>query len=226
MNTGTLFVVATPIGNLSDITLRALETLKSVDAVYCEDTRVTSKLMARYSIKKPLFRLDAVTERAKAAEVARRIDAGENIALVSDAGTPAISDPGAFLVSYIREACGEKSIVPIPGVSAAAAALSVSGLTDDHFLFLGFPPHKKGRQKFLDEAAASKTAVVLYESPHRMEKLLEELAERIPARRIILARELTKLYEEIAAGPAAEILARFKNGDISGKGEFVVVIAP
>ena len=221
---GKLFIVATPIGNLKDITLRALETLKEVDAIYCEDTRVTSKLLARYDIRKPLFRLDAVMERKKAAEVIDRLLKGQAIAYVSDAGTPGgLSDPGAYLVSKTREEAPEVKILSIPGPSAITAALSVSGYSGE-FLFIGFLPHKKGRQKALDNLVKSPYTIVLFESPHRMGKLLTELSERVPERRMVIARELTKLYEETTAGSVAEIRKRFESGDISGKGEFVVIL--
>jgi len=224
---GTLYIVATPIGNLKDVTLRALETLKEVDAIYCEDTRVTSKLLARYQIKKSLFRLDAVTERKKALEVISRLEKGEKIALVSDAGTPGgLSDPGAHLVSTVRKELPDAKIHPIPGASSVVAAFSVSGIESDGFTFAGFLPHKKGRQKTLDRLLKSELPIILFESPHRMEKLLRELCLRAPDRHVVICRELTKLYEEIAVGPVSEVEARFRNGAISGKGEFVVILAP
>lgn len=224
--TGVLFVIGTPIGNLGDITLRALETLKSVDRIVAEDTRVTKKLLDRYDIRKPLFSLHERSPRSHFEKVVTFVERGERVALVTDAGTPGISDPGAFIVSLVRERCGEKAVVPIPGASAVTAALSASGVPADEFLFLGFLPHKKGRQKLLDEISATKRTVVLYESPHRMRKLLDELLKRAPERHIIIARELTKLFEEIAAGTVEEAALRFEKGDISGKGEFVVVLAP
>ena len=223
---GTLFIVATPIGNLQDITFRAIETLKSVDRVVAEDTRMTAKLLARYEIKKPLFSLHARSIRRDFEKVVEMVERGESVALVTDAGTPAISDPGAFIVEMVREKCGEKAIVPIPGPSAVIAALSASGMVADEFVFLGFLPHKKGRQKLLDEVTAMKRTVVVYESPHRMKKLLEELVKRTPERKLVIARELTKMFEQVAAGTAAELHERFIQGDISGKGEFVVVLGP
>jgi len=221
---GTLFVVATPIGNLGDITLRALETLKQCDRIVAEDTRMTSKLLARYEIKKPLFALHARSTHAHFEKVAEMVERGEKVALVTDAGTPGISDPGARIVGMVRERSGEKSVVPIPGASALTAALSASGIPGDEFLFLGFLPHKKGRQKLLDEVATIKRTVVLYESPHRMAKLLEELTKRTPERKIVIARELTKMFEEIAGGTVSEAAKRFEKGEISGKGEFVVIL--
>ncbi len=223
---GVLYIVATPIGNLSDITLRALETLKGADRIVAEDTRVTAKLLARYQIAKPLFSLHARSSRKDLEKVADMVLRGEKIAFVTDAGTPGISDPGAALVHAVRETSGERAIVPIPGPSAVATALSASGIPADEFIFLGFLPHKKGRQKLLNEVADMKRTVVLYESPHRILKLLTELETRTPERRIVIARELTKLYEEIAAGTVAETRERLMKGDISGKGEFVVILAP
>ncbi|MBI1754687.1 16S rRNA (cytidine(1402)-2'-O)-methyltransferase [Candidatus Azambacteria bacterium] len=222
---GTLFVIATPIGNLGDITLRALETLKGASRIVAEDTRVTKKLLNRYDIRKPLFSLHARSPRREFEKVVEMVERGERVALVTDAGTPGISDPGAFIVSLVRERCGEKAIVPIPGTSAVTAALSASGIPADEFLFLGFLPHKKGRQKLLDEIAATKRTVVLYESPYRIQKLLAELTKRTPKRHIVIAREITKLFEEIAAGTVEETALRMEKGEISGKGEFVVVLA-
>lgn len=219
---GKLSVVATPIGNLEDITLRALRTLKECDVIYAEDTRVISKLLARYEIAKPLQRLDAATESKKSEEILARLEAGEHVALVSDAGTPGISDPGARLVARAREA--GQALEAIPGPSALIAALSIAGLESDTFTFLGFLPHKKGRQTALKRIAASEIPVVLYESPHRILKLLTELsALDIP--RVTIARELTKIHEEVVSGAPAEITAQLKEKD-AVRGEFVVIIEP
>ncbi|MBP6945765.1 MAG: 16S rRNA (cytidine(1402)-2'-O)-methyltransferase [Candidatus Pacebacteria bacterium] len=223
---GILYVVATPIGNLQDITLRALSTLKSVTRIVAEDTRVTKKLLDRHDIHVPLFPLHAHSSRAQFDKVVEMVESGQNVAMVTDAGTPGVSDPGALIVRLVREKCGEKSVVPIPGVSAVVTALSGSGIPADEFVFLGFLPHKKGRQKLLDEVVLMKRAVVMYESPHRMEKLMEELVARVPERHVVIAKELTKMFEHIAGGTALEVMERLKNGDISGKGEFVVIIAP
>jgi 16S rRNA (cytidine1402-2'-O)-methyltransferase len=221
---GTLYIVATPIGNLGDITLRALETLKNCDRIVAEDTRVTSKLLARYEIKKPLISLRARSARAAFEKIADMVAAGETLAYVTDAGTPGVSDPGPLLVSLVRETCGEAAVVPIPGASAVTAAVSAAGIPIDEFTFIGFLPHKKGRQKTLDALVKEKRPIVLYESPHRMKKLLDELSLRVPERTLIVARELTKLHEQIAAGTVAEITARYASGDISAKGEFVVIL--
>lgn len=222
---GTLSIVATPIGNLEDVTLRALRTLKECDVIYAEDTRVISKLLARYSIAKPLQRLDAAMEMKRADEVVARLEAGERVALVSDAGTPGISDPGARLVAAVRERLPGAKIEAIPGPSALAAALSIAGMDVAEFTFLGFLPHKKGRQTALKKIAASELPVVLYESPHRIEKLLKEL-EALNVSRVTIARELTKVHEEIVAGTVAEVRAHFAAHPDAVRGEFVVIVAP
>jgi 16S rRNA (cytidine1402-2'-O)-methyltransferase len=222
---GILSVVATPIGNLEDITLRALRTLKECDVIYAEDTRVTSKLLARYSIAKPLQRLDAVTETKKADEIIARLEAGEHVVLVSDAGTPGISDPGSRLVSLIRANSGIVKIEAIPGASALTAALSVAGMDTTAFTFLGFLPHKKGRQTALKKIAVSEFPVVLYESPHRALKLLKEL-ESLSVSRVITVRELTKIHEGVVSGTPQEVLAFFAAHPGAVRGEFVVIVAP
>ncbi len=228
---GTLSIVATPIGNLEDITLRALRVLKECDVIYAEDTRVISKLLARYEIKKPLQRLDAATETKKAGEVIARLEAGEHVVLVSDAGTPGISDPGQRLVAAVRsrEASGEVGrdikIEAIPGSSALTAALSIAGLDAPGFTFLGFLPHKKGRQTVLKKIATSELPVVLYESPHRVLKLLEELGA-LQVSRITIARELTKVHEEVISGTVAEVQQYFIARPDAVRGEFVVIIEP
>ncbi|MDO8482109.1 MAG: 16S rRNA (cytidine(1402)-2'-O)-methyltransferase [bacterium] len=219
-----LSIVATPIGNLEDITLRALRTLKEADMIYAEDTRVISKLLARYEIKKPLQRLDAATELKKAEEIITRLEAGEHVAFVSDAGTPGISDPGARLVAHIRANMPAVKIETIPGPSALTAALSIAGIDAAEFIFLGFLPHKKGRQTALKKIAESKIPVVLYESPHRILKLMTELAS-FKVERVIVARELTKIHEEILDGEPSG-LARKLEEKGAVRGEFVVIICP
>ncbi|MCX6787554.1 MAG: 16S rRNA (cytidine(1402)-2'-O)-methyltransferase [Candidatus Kaiserbacteria bacterium] len=222
---GTLSVVATPIGNLEDITLRALRTLKECDVIYAEDTRVISKVLARYDIKKPLQRLDAATELKKADEVITRLEAGERVVLVSDAGTPGISDPGARLVGQVRLLLPTAIIEAIPGPSALTAALSIAGIDAPGFTFLGFLPHKKGRQTALKKIAESDIPVVLYESPHRILKLLKEL-EATATTRVTIARELTKMHEEIVSGSVAEVQAHFAAHPGAVRGEFVVIVEP
>lgn len=215
-----LFIVATPIGNLEDITLRALRTLKEADVIFAEDTRVTAKLLARYEIVKPVFRLDESKEVAKAEEVIERLERGENVVYVSDAGTPGISDPGARLVRIVREA-GHPAVA-IPGPSALTAALSIAGVTGHEFVFLGFLPHKKGRQTALKAISEESRAVILYESPHRILKLLEEL-EVLGERRIVVAREITKIHEEVVSGSAYELRMRLETSG-TARGEFVVIV--
>ncbi|MDP2665458.1 MAG: 16S rRNA (cytidine(1402)-2'-O)-methyltransferase [bacterium] len=222
---GTLSIVATPIGNLEDISLRALRTLKECDVIYAEDTRVISKLLARYEIKKPLQRLDAVTEIKKAGDIVARLEDGEHVAFVSDAGTPGISDPGARLVRAVRTQLPSAIIEAIPGASALTAALSIAGLDVSEFTFLGFLPHKKGRQTALKKIAASEIPVVLYESPHRILKLLKEFVQH-QVSHIIIARELTKIHEEIVSGTPKKVLAHFAAHPDAVRGEFVVIIEP
>lgn len=219
-----LSIVATPIGNLEDITLRALRILKEADVIYCEDTRVTSKLLARYDLHTPLKRLDANVEASKSNEVIERLQKGERVAYVSDAGTPTISDPGYRLVAAVQQALGDAVIEAIPGASALVAALSIAGIPADEFLFLGFPPHKKGRQTLLKKIAATESAVVLYESSHRILKLLGEFAKTIPTRNIIVAREITKKFENMQRGAAADVLAHFEREAGEVRGEFVVIV--
>lgn len=217
-----LYIVSTPIGNLKDITLRAIETLKEADFIICEDTRVTSVLLNHYEIKKELVSFNAQSESAKIGYVLGRIESGSSCALVSDAGTPAISDPGVRLVSAaIRRGI---AVEAVPGVTAVITALSISGLPTDSFVYEGFLPQKKGRQKKLKELAAEERTIILYESTYRIEKLLEELKEYMPGRLLAVARELTKKFEEIWRGTPEEILEELPQKII--KGEFVVVISP
>lgn len=216
---GILSIVATPIGNLEDITLRAIRVLKEADAILCEDTRVTAKLLARYEISKPLIRCDEKMEERAAEQAIEMLHEGKSLALVSDAGTPGISDPGSRLVRRVREAGAR--IDAIPGPSALTAALSIAGLEDGEFLFKGFLPHKKGRQTALKEVLASKVPVILYESPHRVVKLLDGLGER----NVSIGRELTKLHEEWLEGGAVDNSKELsRRGEI--RGEFVVIVHP
>lgn len=217
-----LFIVATPIGNLKDITIRALEILKEVDFIACEDTRNTGFLLSSYEIKKELFVLNAANENNKINLVLDRIKKGETCALVTDAGTPCISDPGIRLVNAaVKE---EIEIVGIPGANAAILALSIAGLPTDSFVFEGFIPQKKGRQKKLKELSEEKRTIVIYESTYRIKKLLEELNEYMPNREVAVCRELTKKFEEVWRGIPSNILENFD--EKISKGEFVVIIAP
>jgi 16S rRNA (cytidine1402-2'-O)-methyltransferase len=225
--TGKLSIVATPIGNLEDITLRALRVLKEADVIYCEDTRVTMKLLAHFDLHTPLKRLDANVEAQKSKEVIDRLVAGEKIAYVSDAGTPTISDPGYRLVAAVRQALGDQfEIEAIPGASALTAALSIAGVPADEFIFLGFLPHKKGRQTLLKKISELDSTVVLYESSHRIMKLLKELASAVGERELAVVREITKKFENVQIGKAAHIHSYFEEYSDQVRGEFVVVIAP
>ncbi|MCL4403799.1 16S rRNA (cytidine(1402)-2'-O)-methyltransferase [Patescibacteria group bacterium] len=216
---GKLYIIATPIGNLGDITLRAVETLKSADLVLAEDTRVAGKLLAHLGAKKPIWRFDEYAAAASYEKILSLLEEGKNIAFVSDAGTPNVADPGAKLVAYLRDKAPEAGIVPIPGPSAIAAALSVSGVNADKFTFLGYPPQKKGRQTFFKELADVEIRpLVFYESPHRLAKTLEALGDTD----IIVAKELTKVHEEVWRGKASDTLKYFSKE--KGKGEFVIIV--
>ena len=221
MSKGTLFIVSTPIGNLEDITFRAVRILKEADVIAAEDTRHTLKLLNHYGIAKPLISYWGEKEKAKAEEVIRRLIAGHSVALVSDAGTPGISDPGGVV---IRRALEEGIVVvPVPGPSALIAALTISGFSTQEFLFCGFLPAKHSqRRKFLGELSLERRTVVIYESPHRVVESMAEIAEVFGERRMILAREITKLYEEVLRGTAAGVLARLMDSTIAG--EYVIVI--
>jgi 16S rRNA (cytidine1402-2'-O)-methyltransferase len=221
---GKLSVVATPIGNMGDMTFRGLWNLKEATVIYAEDTRVISKLLAHYGVRTSVQRMDAATESKKMKEISARLEAGEHVALVSDAGTPGISDPGARLVAYIREHAPEIVIDAVPGPSSLTAALSIAGLKDDAFTYLGFLPHKKGRQTAIKKIVASEYTVVLFESPHRIVKLLGELA-KAGIQKVTIAREITKLHEEVIAGKPAELAKDLaKRGAV--RGEFVVMVEP
>jgi len=219
---GTLFIVATPIGNLGDMTLRALETLKAVDAILCEDTRVTSRLLAHYEIKRPLVSCHEHTDDSKLKQLIERLEQGESLAFVSDAGTPGLSDPGNKLVSLALES--DIAVVPIPGVSALATLVSVAGIDMREFAFLGFPPHKKGRETFFRKVAAAEMPVMYYESPHRVLKNLELLASFASGKRVIIGRELTKLFEEMVRGTIEEAITYFSEHPEKVKGEFAVIV--
>jgi 16S rRNA (cytidine1402-2'-O)-methyltransferase len=218
---GTLFIVATPIGNMSDITLRALETLKSVDAVLCEDTRVTGNLLKRYEIKKPTISCHEHTDERKLTQIVERLKIGESFAFVSDAGTPGLSDPGNRLVAFAVLA--GITVIPLPGASALGAIVSVAGIDMREFVFKGFPPHKKGRETFFKSIVASEIPVVYYESPHRVIKNLTLLFELSPDVKVVIGRELTKIFEEVIRGTVGEALAYFIEHPEKIKGEFVVI---
>ena len=218
---GKLYIVSTPIGNLKDITLRAIEILNEVDFILCEDTRVTSILLKQYNIIKKLISFNAVSEIKKIPLILERMQKGQRYALVSDSGTPAISDPGVRLVSEaIKEGI---QVITIPGATALIAALTISGLPTDSFVFEGFLPQKKGRQKKLKELIEEKRTIVLYESSHRILKLIDELVENLPDRYVVICRELTKKFEETWRGYPSQIKEKINEKIL--KGEFVVVIA-
>lgn len=207
---GVLYVVGTPIGNLEDITLRALKTLEEVDLIAAEDTRNTRHLLARHGINRPLISLHEHNEDRRAGELISKLDNGAAIALVSDAGTPTLSDPGYRLVKDAT-AVGIK-VVPIPGPSAAVAALSASGLPTDAFLFLGFPPRKRAKRlKFLQHVAKENPTLIFYESPKRVAGLLADLQEIMGARRAVLCREMTKTYEEFIRGTLNDVAGEVQN---------------
>ncbi len=228
---GILYIVGTPIGNLEDITLRALRVLKEVDVILCEDTRVTQKLLARHEIvAKQLATYNEQESGVTAGKIIQWLEAGKSVALVSDAGTPGISDPGAVLVEKIRTHLKtstsdvEIKIESVPGPSALTAALSIAGVPVHDFVFLGFLPHKKGRETLFKEIAESERTVVFYESPHRILKALTSLQKFAPGKKVIIARELTKIHEEITSGTASELLEFFKSNPKKVRGEFVVLV--
>jgi 16S rRNA (cytidine1402-2'-O)-methyltransferase len=218
---GTLYLVATPIGNLEDITLRALRTLQECDAVAAEDTRRTGRMLKHFGISRPLLSYFRFNEAKRTEEILERLKRGEKIALVSDAGSPGISDPGERVVRAAREA--GLRVESVPGPCALVAALTASGLPADEFHFIGFLPHKSGqRRKQIEALREFAGTLILYESPHRIEKLLGELVELFPERRVVLARELTKKFEEFLSGSPAELLELRKKRSLAG--EFVVLI--
>jgi 16S rRNA (cytidine1402-2'-O)-methyltransferase len=219
---GILYIVATPIGNMGDITLRAIETLQNVDVVLCEDTRVTKKLLDRYAIKTPSLSYHQHSKIKRIDEIVERLRGGESMALVTDTGTPGISDPGNVLVKEVVTA--EIKVVPIPGASAVGALISVAGIDMQKFVFLGFPPHKKGRQTFFKEVIEFKYPVMYYDSPHRLLKNLELLKELGYDNNIIVGRELTKMFEEVVRGNVDEIIEYFSRKE-KIKGELVVILS-
>lgn len=222
--TATLYVVATPIGNAGDITLRAVNALAVADAVACEDTRNTGQLLSRYGLSKELLAAHEHNEREAAQRIISRLQAGQRIALVSDAGTPAVSDPGARIVDAVRTA--GLRVMPLPGPSAAVAALSASGLVQDRFLFVGFLPAKaKQREDALRKLASVEATLVFYEAPHRIVDMAQTLADVLGGQRqVVFARELSKLFEEIHRCPLAEAAAWLAADPKREKGEYVVLV--
>jgi 16S rRNA (cytidine1402-2'-O)-methyltransferase len=229
MNTGTLYIVATPIGNLADMTIRALSTLEQVDLVVCEDTRVTRKLLSHYQISSLATSFYQLNKREGGRKPEPKTDFlltqlrdGKNLALVTDAGTPGISDPGNQLVENAIKA--GIAIIPIPGASAVTTLISVSGIDMTRFTFLGFPPHKKGRETFFREVVDAKYPVVLFDSPHRIIKNLELLESLSPEKKVVLGREMTKMFEEVVRGTVREVIEHFGGNEKKIKGEIVLIV--
>jgi len=221
MHSGGLYVVSTPIGNLDDITLRAIHILRSVDLIAAEDTRKTRFLLAHLGIEKPLLSYFSYNERKRVPALLEKLRMGSTVAVVTDAGTPGVSDP-AYLV--IREAIAAgHPVIPAPGASALLAALVVSGLPMDRFVFEGFLPAKKGRRTRLSELALEERTIVIYESPHRIGRTLEDVRAHIGERRVAVVRELTKKFEEVVRGPVTEVIERLRGR--TPRGEYVLVIA-
>ncbi|HML94554.1 MAG TPA: 16S rRNA (cytidine(1402)-2'-O)-methyltransferase [Thermodesulfobacteriota bacterium] len=219
---GKLYIVGTPIGNLEDITLRALRTLKEADVIACEDTRTTRKLLSRYGIEKPLLSYHEHNETVRAEEIAALLAEGKSVALVTDAGTPCISDPGYRAVRLASERGFE--VLPVPGPSAAIAALSVSGLPTSGFVFLGFPPRtRKALGEFLTRVKDYPETLVFYESPNRAEKTLKVMLDTLGDRNVSLGREITKLYEETIRGRISQVLERVEEKG-SVKGEVTLIV--
>ena len=217
---GTLFLVATPIGNLEDITYRAVKVLNSVDLIAAEDTRKTKILLDHYNINKPMTSYYSYNEKARTPQLIEKLLAGQSIALVSDAGTPGISDPAFHIVQQALE--NGISIIPIPGPTAFISALIVSGLPTDRFVFEGFLPLKKGRKTKLESLKLESRTIILYESPHRIRKTLTEIQNYFGNRNVVVARELTKKFEEIVRGPIQLILSELEKKE--PRGEYVVII--
>ena len=231
----TFSVIGTPIGNLEDITLRALKVLAASDLILCEDTRMTKRLLDRHAISVPTKSYHMHSTISRVEEIIGLLKEGKHISLVSDAGTPGISDPGSELVRRIREdmkeeiSSGTLKIEAIPGPSALTSALSIAGIPCADFTFLGFLPHKKGRETLFKEIAVSERTMVFYESPHRIIKTLESLVEHIQGeasmKKITVCRELTKIFEEVVAGSPVEVKAYFDTHPDKVRGEFVVIVS-
>jgi 16S rRNA (cytidine1402-2'-O)-methyltransferase len=220
-----LYVIGTPIGNLSDLSERAKTTLASVNVILCEDTRVSAKLLSAFDIHVPTLSYHQHSGAFKTDKIIALLEGDQNLALVTDAGTPGISDPGGKLIENLIAHFGERlTVTPIPGPCALVAALSIAGVPADEFVFLGFPPHKRGRQSFFERIHVTHSTVVFYESTHRILKSLAELGNRMPERKLIVCRELTKMFETIYRGTASEVTAKLESSSI--KGEYVVVVSP
>lgn len=218
---GTLYIVSTPIGNLEDITLRALRILKEVDLIATEDTRHSLKLLTHYGISRPLISYWSEKEKVRSGEILERLHAGQSVALISDAGTPGISDPGALL---IKMALSEGiNVIPIPGPSALIAALSISGLSTEEFTFIGFLPYRKSqRQKILKDLSLEPRTLVFFEAPHRIIEALSDMEEIFAGRKAVVAKEISKIHEEVLRGSISEILKRLRESTIAG--EYVIIV--
>lgn len=222
-----LYIVGTPIGNLKDISIRALEILKSVDLILCEDTRVTQKLLNHFEIKTRTLSYHQHSKLEKIKYILELLEKGQDMALVSDAGTPGISDPGNKLVEEAVKLLGDQvKVIPIPGASALTSATSISGFQMDKFLFLGFPPQKKKRRKFFQEVVDSKYPIVLYESPYRILKTLNEISAINNKLSVVVCRELTKKFETIYRGTIEQVIEKIRNPQPGEKikGEFVIIV--
>lgn len=226
---GILYIVPTPIGNLEDITLRAIRILKEVDLVLCEDTSVTQRLFKQYDITAKTSVFYAQTGLKNIEKIMKMLEEGKQIALVSDAGTPTISDPGVLLVDKVRNELPDVKVIALPGASALITALSVSGISSSTFTFYGFLPHKKGRETLFKTISESKTTSVFYESVHRIEKTLESLSIHLGTghpsnRKVVICRELTKIHEEVVCGAVQEVKKYFEVNKDHIRGEFVVIV--
>lgn len=215
-----LYIVATPIGNLEDITLRAIRVLKEVDYVFAEDTRVTKKLLSHLEIENIVYRYDEHTKMHQIANIINLLKDGKSIALVTDAGTPCISDPGWELVDVAHK--NGIKVVPIPGASAMTAAASVAGVSMRRFCFEGFLPKKKGRQTLLKSLKEEERTIIMFESPHRIEKTLRDIEEFIGVREVVIVREITKIYEEVLRGTTTELIEKISKHPL--KGEIVLIV--
>lgn len=228
-NTATLYIVATPIGNLEDITLRAIRILKEVNVIFCEDTRYTRKLLSHYNIHNSTESYHARSNSSRIDHIVKYLDEGKNIAYVTDSGTPGISDPSSMLVYEVRKSLPDVQIVSVPGPSALTAAVSIAGLPVDEFVFFGFLPHKKGRETLIKEIVKSKRTCICYESTHRIDKALSAIAKQMidlcgAERSILIAREITKTFEEAILLTPSEHLERITIDPNKSKGEFVLIV--
>jgi 16S rRNA (cytidine1402-2'-O)-methyltransferase len=222
---GNFYVVGTPIGNFEDMTFRAVRILSEVDMVFCEDTREGGKLLSHFNIKKPLDSFHAQSKDWKVEKIISLLEDGKNVALISDSGTPGISDPGVMLVGKVREVLPEIKVFAVPGASALTSALSIAGVPASEFIFYGFLPHKKGRETIFKEIAESEKTSVFYESPHRILKTLEHLTKDLDSQRqVAVCREMTKIYEEVFRGSALEVFEYYSKNEDKVRGEFVVVV--